>query len=128
MTFRSCLRLAVLPAAAFAMLLLAMPQDAAAESVTFVLQNSHPNAVEIEFCSQDRDHSWPGGGEAFVMDGAEPVSFPLSCEAGETICYGAWVSGDQETYWGAGPDCAEPCDSCCTVCDGGTTEVMELGE
>lgn len=116
-------------AAAFVLVALAaLSRSLAAETATFVIQNSHPNALQLEFCSLDRDFSWPGGGQAFVLDGSEPVAFPLNCEAGEAICYGAWVDGDPDTYWGAGRDCAEACSDCCMTCDGSESEVQELGE
>ena len=29
---------------------------------------------------------------------------PISCEAGERICYGAWVNGNDGISFGVGPD------------------------
>lgn len=103
-------------------------RGAAAETFTFRLQNSYPGDLQVEFCSEDRNHSWPGGGQAYLLKPGNPVSFPLKCRKGETICYGAWVDGDATTYWGSGADCAEECDDCCYVCDGSESEVQELTE
>lgn len=99
-----------------------------AAEVTFEMRNSHPNAVEVELYSQDRDHVWPGNNQVYLLDDGETKNIPLSCDEGEKICYGAWVSGDKETYWGTGPDNAETCDDCCYTCQGGSTEEIDLTE
>ncbi len=106
----------------------AMSAPGAAENVTFVMNNDHPYAVEVELYSQDRDHVWPGGGQVYLLDDGETKSIPLACESGETICYGAWLSGDRGSYWGVGPDNAQNCESCCYVCEGGMTEEINLVE
>ncbi len=101
---------------------------AAAADVTFMMRNSHPNAVEVELYSQDRDHVWPGDNQVFYLDDGETKEIPLSCEEGETICYGAWISGDKQSYWGVGPDNAENCENCCYTWTGGETEQINLTE
>ena len=42
------------------------------------------------------------------------------------LVHGAWVDGDEETYWGVGPGNKEKCDDCCYTCNGGETEEIEL--
>lgn len=106
----------------------AVALPAYAADVTFVMRNAHPNAVEVELYSQDRDHVWPGNGEVYLLDDGETRTMSLSCEEGESICYGAWVSGDTGTYWGVGPDNAQNCDTCCYTCEGGSTEEINLVE
>lgn len=114
---------------ALACLLIAgLPSLASAADVTFQIRNNHPNAVEVELYSQDRDHVWPGGGEVYILDDGETKSMPLSCNEGEKICYGAWISGDQSTYWGVGPNNQQTCEDCCYTCTGGNTEVIDLVE
>ena len=51
---------------------------------------------------------------------------PLSCDAGESICYGAGNGGDEQTYWGVGPGDKGKCTDCCYVCTGGETEEIDL--
>ncbi|MGR6432346.1 hypothetical protein ACU5AY_15660 [Rhizobium sp. PAMB 3174] len=111
---------------AAALVLIVAPAFAA--DVTFVMRNDHPNAVEVELYSQDREHVWPGGGEVYYLDDGETKEIPLSCTEGENICYGAWVAGDQQTYWGVGPDDKDDCDDCCYTCTGGETEEINLTE
>lgn len=101
---------------------------ATAADVTFVMKNNHPNAVEVELYSQDRDHVWPGNGEVYVLDDGEAKTMALSCNNGEKICYGAWISGDKSTYWGVGPGNSETCNDCCYTCTGGNTEEINLDE
>ncbi|MCO5160972.1 MAG: hypothetical protein M9939_07535 [Mesorhizobium sp.] len=116
-----------LAAAAFAVAaVIAAPSVSLASDVTFVMRNSHPNALEVELYSQDRDHVWPGGNQVYYLDDGETKTMPLACEEGETICYGAWISGDRGTYWGVGPDNSEDCDNCCYTCTGGETEEIDL--
>lgn len=105
---------------------IAMPQPAAADGITFNVQNNHPNRVQLEFYSQGRNHSWPGGGQVYVLDDGAPHSYPLSCMAGETICYGAWVDGDASTYWGSGLNDQYGCEACCFTCGGGATPLINL--
>jgi hypothetical protein len=103
-------------------------QSALAAEVTFMMRNNHPNAVEIELYSQDRNHVWPGDGQIYLLDDGETKQMPLSCNEGEKICYGAWIKGDQETYWGVGPNNAQACSDCCYTCTGGATETIDLVE
>lgn len=99
---------------------------ASAGDVTFAIKNSHPNAMRVELYSQSRKHVWPGGGKDYYLDDGETKMIPLSCQDGESICYGAWVDGDEDTYWGVGPGDKESCDDCCYTCTGGETEEIEL--
>lgn len=124
--FRPAARRGIRLAALAAVCALAAPAFSA--DVTFVMRNEHPNAVEVELYSQDRDHIWPGDNKVFYLDDGETKQIPLSCDEGEQICYGAWVSGDKGTYWGTGPDNAETCEDCCYTCEGGETEEINLVE
>ena len=98
---KTILQRAGLAALSIAMLLVSISAGTAAD-VTFEMKNSHPNAVEVELYSQDRDHVWPGNNQVYLLDDGETKQIPLSCDQGEKICYGAWISGDKETYWGTG--------------------------
>ena len=114
--------------AALALAAFSAASSAFGADVTFMMRNNHANAVEVELYSQDRDHVWPGDGEVYVLDDGETKQMPLSCQEGEKICYGAWIQGDQETYWGVGPGNQQACDDCCYTCTGGATETIDLVE
>ena len=103
-------------------------QTAQAEQMSVIITNSHPFAVELELYSQDRDHVWPGNGQIYLLNDGEEKEVPISCNPGESICYGAWVSGDPNTFWGVGPDNSQDCSDCCYVCDGSITESINLVE
>jgi len=113
---------------ALAITLLGSAVPALAADVSFIMKNDHPNAVEVELYSQDRKHVWPGGNQVYYLDDGESKQIQLSCQQGEKICYGAWVSGDKETYWGTGPNNKEACEDCCYTCEGGETEEINLVE
>jgi hypothetical protein len=121
MKLRTIVAAAALLAAQFA-----MSAPASAADITFMMQNNHPNALEVELYSQDRNHVWPGGGEVYVLDDGEAKQMALSCKKGESICYGAWIMGDRTTYWGVGPGGTEGCSDCCYTCTGGSTETISL--
>lgn len=126
----SFLRPALRRGARFAVLaaMISAAFPAAAADITIMMQNDHPNAVEVELYSQDRDHVWPGNNQVYYLDDGETKQIPLACEEGENICYGAWIAGDQGTYWGTGPDNKESCSDCCYTCEGGETETIRLVE
>jgi hypothetical protein len=102
------------------------PAFAEDEQMTVVIRNSHPYEVQLEMYSEDRNVAWPGGGEVYVLDDSETKQITLACRSGESICYGAWLTGDGDTYWGVGPDNSHSCSDCCYVCDGSQTETINL--
>lgn len=79
---------------------LALPTIAGAQdsAVTFRMKSNHPNKVQVEFYSQNRNHAWPGGSKAYNLSDYEVHIFKLTCRSGEKICYGAWLSGNQNRY------------------------------
>lgn len=97
-----------------------------AEDVTFQIQSFHPNRVQVKFWSDTRGHVWPSLSEAYNLNDYDVHRYELTCIRGETICYGAWVTGDASIYWGRGIAGDRPCTACCTVCNGGTTVVKQL--
>lgn len=115
---------AVLALAALALL---AARPALADSLTWNIRSEHPNIVHLEFYS-DSGTVWPGGDEVFSLEDSQVQSFPLACDAGEQICYGAWVDGNESVQWGAGRGGGEGCDDCCLVCDGGESPVVVLAE
>ena len=94
--------------------------SALAENVTINIKSNHPNKVQVEFYAQGRSHAWPGGNQAYNLDDSAVHSYRLNCNAGERICYGAWVNGNRNKYWGVGLNNRQRCTSCCTTCNGGT--------
>jgi hypothetical protein len=124
----SSLRKAVAVAVAASFLAPLAVVPASAGDVTFIMKNSHQFRVQVELYSQDRNHVWPGNNKVYILDDEETKRIPLSCNEGEKICYGAWVDGDASTYWGVGPNDKEQCEDCCSICQGGMTETINLVE
>lgn len=115
--------------AALALLLAAagLPGPAGAEErMAFYVRNGVDRAVVLEFRSRDRDMVWPGNGQVFYLDPRQNKSVPIECNAGERICYGAWVYGAAATAWGVGPRDDRECPDCCRICTGGTDEIIDL--
>lgn len=99
------------------------------ETFTFRIKSEYEYKVQIAFFSQDRNFVWPGPGRAFSLDDSRTQSFPLRCESGEKICYGAWVTGDGSLSWGVGPKNDQSCKKCCFVCgDADMTPILTLSE
>lgn len=88
-------------------------------TVSWSFRNNHPNSVQLEFYSQDRNAAWPGDGRAYVLRDYDIHTFNLNCWFGEKICYGAWVDGNASEYWGAGLDGSQSCANCCITCQNG---------
>ena len=100
--------------------------NAAADDETFRVKSMAESEVQIKFFSQDRHVVWPGPDEHYTLSDYGEHAFRLRCVNGEKICYGAWVSGDEDRYWGAGYDGSEGCSSCCVTCQGGQTTTYIL--
>jgi hypothetical protein len=109
---------------ALLILLLATPTHAA--EMAFFMKNQHSRAVAVELHSQSRAVRWPGGDQVYLLEKGERKSVPVICEPGETICYGAWIAGDDSVSWGVGPDNDRRCKDCCSICAGKTTARIDL--
>ena len=97
-----------------------------ASSVTFFIRSMHPNIVSISFYSQNGNYAWPGGDKVWIIDDNRIHAYRLNCNYGEVICYGAWVRGNPDLYWGSGPGGIHSCSSCCLRCNGGEGRVTVL--
>jgi hypothetical protein len=93
-------------------------------TVTFKIKSNHPKAVALSFhSSSDKSRTWPGG----ALRDSDVHPYKLSCHAGETICFGAWVAGSAlNPYWGAGYGGRYGCQNCCFVCPSGETAPIVL--
>ncbi|MAQ82662.1 MAG: hypothetical protein CMH12_05460 [Maritimibacter sp.] len=104
-----------------------MPSLASAETLFWTIDNDFSRTVSVEFYSQDRNHVWPGNGQVYVIDPNEgDATFNLSCNYNELICYGAWVRGSSQTYWGVGANDSYNCSNCCARCGLGNVEPIQL--
>jgi hypothetical protein len=105
------------------------PRDAVEPipTLTWHIANNYPNAVALTFFSSTRSVAWPGGEQAYILERARTRSYRLNCQAGEVVCYGAWVHGNPSVGgWGVGYRRSRGCSNCCYTCDGGETRTITL--
>jgi hypothetical protein len=72
--------------------------------------------VQIAFYSRERNHEWPGNGQAWDLNDYNQHTYTLNCRRGEKICFGAWVTGNANRYWGVGFGGKQGCSTCCYQC------------
>lgn len=109
------------------LLLLASPV-AADELMTFYIKNGASRGVALELSSRTREMLWPGDDKVYFLEPGEKKSVPIQCQPGEELCYGAWVAGDTQSWWGAGPEHDRDCQNCCFICVAKTTETIDIRE
>ncbi len=90
---------------------------AIANEMTFRFTNHAASPVLVKLYSRDRLKSWPDDGRQFMLADRAPKKLSVSCELGEKICFGAWVEGDFDRFWGAGYEGKTDCDDCCRICE-----------
>ena len=116
-------RIATRVALAFALVFiggaLVAPPEASAETMNWRVKSNYKYKVQLAFYSQSRSHEWPGGGDAYNLDDSDTHEYKLSCEDGEKICFGGWVTGNAKRYWGVGYSNKHGCKSCCFICGAG---------
>jgi hypothetical protein len=100
--------------------------SAKAETFTFNIQKNVGETLDLVFYSRDRNHAWPGGTEVYILENNRPYNVTLSCQRGEKICYGAWVRGNTNYFWGVGYGGGQACNNCCFFCDGGQSVLINL--
>mgnify|MGYP000047125305 CR=1 FL=1 len=109
-----------------ALILAGLGGAAQADNLVWTFSSTHPNIVDLEFYSQDRNHVWPGNGQVYYIDDYNMHTYNLNCYSGEKICYGAWVRGASATYWGVGPNNSQFCPDCCYTCGAGNVGAINL--
>ncbi|MEL6372541.1 MAG: hypothetical protein AAFR04_01065 [Pseudomonadota bacterium] len=106
--------------------LVAAPKAAEAGTITFYIKSSYPYSVDLAFYSQSRSHEWPGSGRVWILRDSKMRAYKLACRRGERICYGAWVRGRIERYWGVGHGNNQRCAKCCWVCNNNASQYITL--
>ncbi|MEQ1516925.1 MAG: hypothetical protein ABL931_10605 [Usitatibacteraceae bacterium] len=101
-----------------------VPASARADTMTFKFDNETESQINVKFFARDRNHHWPGSGKAFALAaGAKEKPWPVECNAGERLCFGAWTPHFRSnSVWGAGQNGMRTCEKCCFVCKDGTVD------
>ncbi len=88
----------------------------ATTSMVWQVKSNYQYRVQIAFYSRERTHEWPGNGQAWDLNDFNNHNYTLSCRRGEKICFGAWVTGNANKYWGVGFGGKQGCSTCCFYC------------
>ncbi|MBX9589575.1 MAG: hypothetical protein K2X43_09735 [Hyphomonadaceae bacterium] len=91
-------------------------QPGSATTMTWTVKSMYQYKVQIAFYSRERNHEWPGSGQAWDLNDYNNHTYTLNCQRGEKICFGAWVTGNASKYWGVGFGGKQGCSSCCFHC------------
>lgn len=111
-----------------ALCLLTLSVTPALADMSFFMTNRQPNAVVVELHARESGTVWPGGDRVYLLDPSERKTVTIACRQGETICYGAWVHGDDSVAFGIGPDRDLECANCCSICVDQTTMTIRFGD
>lgn len=88
-----------------------------AKSLVWDFKSNFRYKVGIKFYSQTRKgHEWPSSDRMWILDDYKTHTYRLGCVEGEKICYGAWSTGNDKTYWGSGHGDKQGCSDCCHTC------------
>jgi len=82
----------------------------------WTVKSMYQYKVQIAFYSRERNHEWPGNGQAWDLNDYNNHTYTLNCRQGEKICFGAWVTGNASKFWGVGFGGKQGCSSCCFFC------------
>jgi hypothetical protein len=85
-------------------------------TMTWTVKSMYQYKVQIAFYSRERNHEWPGNGQAWDLNDYNNHTYTLNCRRGEKVCFGAWVTGNASKYWGVGFGGKQGCSSCCFFC------------
>lgn len=122
--------------------------SASAAEMTFQIVNNTDRPLSMKLFSRAESHQeWPSKTKAFsVRPDAKPQQLQITCEEGEQICWGAWVTvqtvsgeivganGQRATRtskftFGAGERGLRECEKCCHICkDGALVPIARLGD
>ena len=100
--------------------------SAQAAELKFKIRSTYPYRLHLEFYGQKWNHVWPGDGKVYVLKDSKYHTYNLWCRRGDTICYGAWVTTDENTYWGVGRGDSYGCTNCCYKCVDGNAGPITL--
>jgi len=95
---------------------LIQPTQSAAGTLEWQVKSNYRYKANIKFYSQTRNHVWPNSREAWVLDDYKTHTYTLECLKSEKICFGAWATGSDKTYWGVGHGDKHGCSNCCHTC------------
>ena len=103
-----------------------MTAPAGAAEMSFYIDNQQNYDVAVELYGERPGRVWPGNDKVYLIEKGYRKSVPVTCDAGERICYGAWRVGNDRVFFGSGPDNAYRCTDCCFICLQSDTATIRL--
>lgn len=97
-----------------------------AATLRWNFRNQSGRRVEFQLYSQRRNWVWPRANRVYVLPDARLYVTDISCQPNEKICFGAWVAGNTNRFWGVGYSNSQSCPNCCYICGGGQTRLIRL--
>ena len=102
---------------------------ARADTMTWQFRSYSRYTVEVKLFSQNRRVAWPTATTSWLLRDFAVHKLPISCVAGEQICFGAAVQGSGSLTWGQGLSGRQTCQNCCYTCnEGAITKIVDLNE
>lgn len=100
-------------------------QPAEARNLVFHFRNISGSPLQYQLYAQERGNIWPGTTQVYTIPPSGKVfDAPISCQQGEHVCFGAWVEGRGDFYWGVGKNSQQSCSDCCFICKGTSTTLI----
>lgn len=101
--------------------------ELAANQLRWNMRNRSGQPIQLQYYSRTRNWVWPGNGWVYNLpaDGKTYYSV-ITCKRGEKVCYGAWVAGNTNYYWGVGYGGKQGCTACCMICGGRQSPIISL--
>jgi hypothetical protein len=98
---------------------------AGARDLLFRFRNMSGTPLQVQLYADGRKNVWPSANMTWVLPPDRRIYVnPISCQRGESICFGAWINGRTDFYWGTGKNKQNHCVRCCYRCTGRQTEII----
>ena len=101
--------------------------ELASNQLRWNLRNRSGKPIQLQYYSRARNWVWPGNGWVYNLPANGRVYYSvITCKRGEKVCYGAWVAGNTNYYWGVGYGGKQGCTACCMICNGTQSPIISL--
>jgi uncharacterized protein YecT (DUF1311 family) len=100
-------------------------QPADARNLVFHFRNISGSPLQYQLYAQERRVIWPGTTQVYILPPSGKIfDAAISCQQGEHVCFGAWIEGRDDFYWGVGKNSQQSCTDCCFACKGRSTNLV----
>ena len=97
------------------------------KSFVFYFRNVSGTLLQYQLYAAARGNVWPGVSKTYsIPPDGKLYNVSINCQADERVCFGAWIDGRSDFFWGVGRNSANTCSHCCYICRGRATEISTL--